>query len=122
MGNIQSNKASQQKAQQPEEGNPNISQCPIPEEIRNQNPVYDVYSRRIDTQINTKTNMTIDNRNNMPFGLNDKPAPGQRIQISTERVFSTIPKSGTDSTWLYPSPQMFFNGNNLIFDNKLNLK
>ena len=26
-----------------------------------------------------------------------------------QRVQSNIPKAGTDSTWLYPSPQMFFN-------------
>lgn len=26
-----------------------------------------------------------------------------------ERVKSNIPKGGTDDTWLYPSPQMFYN-------------
>ena len=36
-------------------------------------------------------------------------APGQRRAISTDRQVSTIPKSGTDGTWVYPSPQMFYN-------------
>lgn len=36
-------------------------------------------------------------------------AVGQKVPISTARVQSNIPKGGTDSTWLYPSPQMFLN-------------
>ena len=37
-------------------------------------------------------------------------SPGQRKLLSTDRINSNIPKGGTDSTWLYPSPQMFYNG------------
>lgn len=52
----------------------------------------------------------LDPRNNMPLEPNQLPCPGQRKPLSTERVASTIPKGGTESTWLFPSPQMVFNG------------
>lgn len=39
-------------------------------------------------------------------GSASPPAPHP---CAAQRVQSTIPKAGTDSTWLYPSPQMFFN-------------
>lgn len=58
--------------------------------------VYNVYSQPIDP-----TNM-------MP-AANQAPSPGQKAALSTERVKSTIPKGGTEGTWLYPSPQMFWN-------------
>jgi len=45
----------------------------------------------------------------MPLSANQQPCPGQVKPLPTERVASTIPKGGADSTWLYPSPQMFFN-------------
>ena len=52
----------------------------------------------------------IDPKNNMPATANQEPAPGQRITLNTERVKSSIPKAGTDDgTWVYPSPQMFWN-------------
>ncbi len=51
-----------------------------------------------------------DPRNNMPVEPNQQPFPGQRRYISTEREASTIPKGGTETTWVYPSPQMFYNG------------
>lgn len=50
----------------------------------------------------------IDPSNNMP-PPNQNPSPGQRMSLSINRIQSTIPKGGTDSTWAYPSPQMFFN-------------
>ena len=46
----------------------------------------------------------------MPLEPNQQPCAGQRKVISTQREASNIPKGGTDSTWLYPSPQMFYNG------------
>ena len=46
----------------------------------------------------------------MPVEPNQQPFPGQRRYISTEREASTIPKGGTETTWVYPSPQMFYNG------------
>ena len=49
-------------------------------------------------------------KNNMPVEPNQLPCPGQRKPLPTERVQSNIPKGGTDGTWLYPSPQMVFNG------------
>ncbi len=51
-----------------------------------------------------------DPRNNMPIEPNQQPFPGQRKYISVSRQESTIPKGGTESTWVYPSPQMFYNG------------
>ena len=41
---------------------------------------------------------------------NQRPAPDQPFPLSTERQKSNIPKAGTDGeTWVYPSPQMFWN-------------
>ena len=53
---------------------------------------------------------TVDSRNNMPVEPNQQPVKGQKQYISTYRLQSNIPKGGSDSTWLYPSPQMFYNG------------
>lgn len=54
-------------------------------------------------------NQPIDPRNNMPASANQAPFPGQKVLLSTERIQSNIPKGGTESTWVYPSPQMFYN-------------
>lgn len=54
-------------------------------------------------------NQVIDPRNNMPLAANQLPWPGQQRQLSTARAVSNIPKSGTAGTWVFPSPQMFFN-------------
>ena len=58
---------------------------------------YDVYGRKIDPN------------NQMPANPNQKPHEMQKAPLSTSRVSSTIPKAGTEGTWLYPSPQMFYN-------------
>jgi cytochrome c heme-lyase len=66
---------------------------------------YDVYSRPL----------PMDPTNNMPIpnaqttARNNLPSPDQQISLTTERVKSTIPKGGTNETWVYPSPQMFYN-------------
>lgn len=63
----------------------------------NTGKVYNVYGQEINP------------RNMMP-SLAQKPAPGQKAPLSTHRVQSNIPKGGTESeTWLYPSPQQFYN-------------
>ena len=71
--------------------------CPV-----RAHPEYNVYSQPID-----KTN-------NMPKGAKTQlPNANQTIELSTERVSSTIPKGGTEdsegTTWTYPSPQQFYN-------------
>lgn len=66
---------------------------------RNPN-VYNVYGEKIDP------------KNNMPTNPNQLPRADQKAVLSTERVKSGIPKGGTDETWLYPSPQMFWNSLN----------
>ena len=43
---------------------------------------------------------------------NQQPSVGQLKPLSVDREPSTIPKGGTESTWTYPSPQMFFNALN----------
>ncbi|CAM9287781.1 unnamed protein product [Chrysoparadoxa australica] len=58
---------------------------------------YNVYSQKVDPS------------NNMPSMPKQSQAPGQRMPLSTDRVSSTIPKGGTEGTWSYPSPQMFWN-------------
>eukprot|EP00903_Cladosiphon_okamuranus_P018104 g16661.t1 len=90
-------------------GHPSSSSvCPVKEENRSKvakylHPhKYNVYSQRIDST-------TVDPTNNMPANPNQQPAPGQEKPLSTSRVASTIPKGGEESTWTYPSPQMFWN-------------
>ena len=52
----------------------------------------------------------IDPSNRMPFNPNQERHPDQKLELSTDRVKSSIPKGGTDGeTWTYPSPQMFYN-------------
>jgi cytochrome c heme-lyase len=40
---------------------------------------------------------------------NQQPSPGQPFPLPTERQKSSIPKAGTNETWVYPSQQMFWN-------------
>lgn len=106
--------------------------------------VYDVYGRRIDppasqderaqvwkmpsslyttSYYNPQRNAPlrgsveeINPANRMPVHANQQPSPGQKEVLSTYRHKSSIPKAGTDNTWLYPSPQMFYNS--LVRKNK----
>ncbi len=72
---------------------------------KTQQQQYDVYSRPL----------PMDPTNNMPIpnaqttARNNLPNPDQRGVLPTERVKSTIPKGNTNETWVYPSPQMFYN-------------
>ena len=90
QGQGQGAQAQQQTGTQP----PAVRQQPQEQE----QAVYNVYSERIDP------------RNRVPIGTN-RPgiSPQQSVPLSTGRVTSTIPKGGTDATWTYPSPQMFYN-------------
>lgn len=94
------------------------SACPVPERYRN-SAVYNVYNQRInDPNASTAQGSglglegldILDPKNNMPLEPNQQPCPGQKKLLSTDRVVSNIPKGGTESTWVYPSPQMFYNG------------
>ena len=108
--------------------------CPVPEEYRGRHGIFNVYNQRIDATADANAGASstpspsnagwfrgyafssssssatqLDPRNNMPAAPRQEMAPGQRRRISTARQASTIPKSGTGSTWTYPSPQMFYN-------------
>jgi len=89
------------------------SGCPVKEEDRPKvakylHPhKYNVYSQRIDAD-SASGKGALDPTNNMPANPNQEPAPGQQKPLSTARVPSTIPKGGEESTWTYPSPQMFW--------------
>ena len=50
----------------------------------------------------------LSDRNMMP-PANQQPSPDQPFPLSTERQPSTIPNPHTGQTWVYPSPQMFWN-------------
>nr|DBA44776.1 TPA_exp: holocytochrome c synthase [Hymenophyllum dentatum] len=93
--------------------------------------VYDVYGRRVDQEEKAQTRnqvwrmpaflyypfpQEINPANRMPKQASQQPAPGQKDFLSTHRQRSSIPKGGIDETWLYPSPQMFFNS--LVRKNK----
>lgn len=101
------------------------SECPVPAEFRSRvykgsSAVYNVYNQRIDGEAAAAGAASplsglpgqdvLDPSNHMPLEPNQQPCPGQRRLLSTERQASNIPKGGTQSTWTYPSPQMFFNG------------
>jgi cytochrome c heme-lyase len=80
--------------------------------------VYNVYNQRIDqpeaaASARYELPGALDPRNQMPAEPNQQPCPGQRKLLPTDRIPSAIPKGGTDGTWLYPSPQMFYNGESL---------
>lgn len=78
----------------------------VQNEYKNPN-VYNVYSQKIDPT------------NQMPAVANQTPlSPKQEIPLSIDRTPSSIPKGGTtNDTWLYPSPQMFYNA--LVRKNKV---
>ncbi|KAF1794218.1 Cytochrome c/c1 heme-lyase [Phytophthora cactorum] len=71
--------------------------CPVVKDGKEEKEIYNVYGQRIDP-----TNM-------MPYNPNQDPNAEQRYPLPQGRVQSTIPKGGTEGTWLYPSEQMFFN-------------
>ncbi|CAH0494092.1 unnamed protein product [Peronospora farinosa] len=73
------------------------SGCPVTTNGKEDQEIYNVYGQRIDP-----TNM-------MPHDPNQEPNTEQRYPLPQDRVQSTIPKGGTEGTWLYPSEQMFFN-------------
>ncbi len=98
-------------------------ECPASPQFRGQvykNPaVYNVYNQRINDPAAAAAASplsglpgqdVLDPKNNMPLEPNQQPCPGQKRLLSTDRQASNIPKGGTESTWVYPSPQMFFNG------------
>ena len=95
------------------------SACPVPEKYRNQ-AVYNVYNQRInDPNAPAQSSVVegldiLDPKNNMPLEPNQQPCPGQKKLISTDRIVSNIPKGGTEASWVYPSPQMFFNGELMV--------
>ena len=59
-------------------------------------------------QQTTPASEQIDPRNMMP-PPNQQPSIDQPFELSTDRQSSSIPKDGTEGTWLYPSEQMFWN-------------
>lgn len=116
MGQQQSAPAASAAAQQPARPGQE-SACPIPEQYRNP-AVYNVYNQRVNGATGAAQPSglpafgvdVLDPKNNMPLEPNQQPCPGQTKLLSTDRVPSNIPKGGTDATWVYPSPQMFYNG------------
>ena len=115
MGNKPSVEAAPPASEGPSDQHPSPS-CPVPEAYRGK-AVYNVYNQRIDGAA-VAGNVAVlppgyglmDPKNNMPLEPNQQPSAGQRKLLSTDRVHSTIPKGGTRATWVYPSPQMFYNG------------
>jgi len=81
--------------------------CPVKTASISSQVEYNVYSQPIDPT------------NNMPTVANQLPSPMQKKILSSERIRSSIPKGGASegSSWVYPSPQMFYNS--LARKNKL---
>nr|CCA23805.1 cytochrome c/c1 heme lyase putative [Albugo laibachii Nc14] len=72
------------------------SGCPIKKGAE-QREVYNVYGQLVNPD------------NMMPANPNQEPHEDQKYPLFKDRVRSSIPKGGTDETWLYPSEQMFYN-------------
>jgi cytochrome c heme-lyase len=70
---------------------PSASGCPVKHK-----DIYNVYGEKINPT------------NQMPPPITS-PWPGQKVTISVDRQTSNIPKGGTENTWVFPSPQMFYN-------------
>jgi len=102
--------------------------CPVKDADQYRHPhIYNVYGQRVDANQGNAAPADpaaaaaasvaarvgraalVDPRNRMPLEPNQEPCPGQRRPLETGREASTIPKGGTAATWVYPSPQMFFN-------------
>ncbi|KAI9914664.1 hypothetical protein PsorP6_008215 [Peronosclerospora sorghi] len=73
------------------------SGCPVVRDGKEDQEIYNVYGQRIDPS------------NMMPYNPNQEPNEEQHYPLPQYRVQSTIPKGGTEGTWLYPSEQMFYN-------------
>jgi cytochrome c heme-lyase len=57
----------------------------------------------------TPTSDELNPLNNMPT-LSHQKAPGQAMELPTERTTSTIPRpNAEEKVWEYPSPQQFYN-------------
>jgi len=66
--------------------------------VRYKNPnTYNVYGEKLDPN-----NLMPVTAQQLPHHLQDRP-------LSTDRVVSGIAKGGTENSWVYPSPQMFYN-------------
>lgn len=109
MGNSSSSQSSQ-KASSAAPAQARTAGCPVPHgdaesasrssgTSQARGIAYNVYAQPLDPT------------NNMPAAPAQARAPGQTKDLSTDRVQSSIRKGGTaeGTTWLYPSPQMFWN-------------
>lgn len=105
MGNEVSAVVDSEMAQSVEKSGQKL-ECPVFSEIEVQN----VYKEWLKRDSNSEANGGLREENKIPLGLRNKPMEGQNKPLSTHRETSTIPKGDTESTWTYPSPQMFFNG------------
>lgn len=77
------------------------SECPMSASTAN-------YQSECPSNPNAAGANDIDPLNMMP-PPNQRPSPDQPFELPIERQKSTIPKAGTDQTWVYPSQQMFWN-------------
>lgn len=60
---------------------------------------------------NGEADDTLNPLNNMPAFIPSSKLPGQKLDLPTERTFSTIPRGDDEAegVWEYPSPQQMFN-------------
>eukprot|EP01100_Stratorugosa_tubuloviscum_P008621 TRINITY_DN3595_c0_g1_i1.p1 TRINITY_DN3595_c0_g1~~TRINITY_DN3595_c0_g1_i1.p1 ORF type:complete len:137 (-),score=51.63 TRINITY_DN3595_c0_g1_i1:89-499(-) len=57
---------------------------------------------------NSSCPLGYDSSNMMP-PPNQMKHPDQKYDLSIDRISSSIPRGKSDSVWVYPSPQMFYN-------------
>ena len=90
-----------------------MSKCPVDHESfeKMRNPLGKPSTCASDTQGAPSTCPVDLNPNNQMPTLSQQKAPGQTLDLPTERTLSTIPKAPAEKSqvWEYPSPQQFFN-------------
>lgn len=69
-----------------------------------------LFSVKDDEKLNNNTVEDVLNPlNNLPNNLTHERQPDQKLNLSKERVISTIPKGSGGGLWEYPSPQQMYN-------------
>merc|ERR1711971_1551114 len=85
--------------------------APVPQNIPAECPMHASASAAPQSECPSNPNAPSSDINplNMMPPPNQQPAPDQPFLLPIDRQKSTIPKAGTDQTWVYPSQQMFWN-------------
>ncbi|CCH43157.1 Cytochrome c heme lyase [Wickerhamomyces ciferrii] len=86
--------------------------CPVkPKESKPTSELPAVCPMKKDGDNSSGVSDTLNPLNNMPSFISSSKLPGQKLDLPTDRTFSTIPRGEDEDegVWEYPSPQQMFN-------------